>query len=302
MNIINKYIWLINTLRRFKYGVTLEQIANAWYDSDLNVDHSRLNARTFARWKEAVQDKFGLIIECDRSDGYKYYIENESVLEQEFSTSWMLNTISISNVIEEFKLHKDKIILEKVCSGDEYLIPILQAIKTSRQLELVYHRFQEDAPRDKETINPLCVRFFNRKWYAVVDYVSCNQRRIICFDRIEELNPTENKYVYPKDFDAEEYFMYDYGIHVGTDDQPCIIRLKVNAQQRPYTRALPLHPSQKEIEAQNDYSIFEYYLKPTNDFARAILPFGMNYEVLEPTSLRDKVREMAAEIMQTNKK
>jgi hypothetical protein len=296
MNIFNKYIWLVNTLRSFKYGATLGQLRSAWYDSDLNADHSELNARTFFRWKEGVQDLFGIIIDCDGTNEYKYSIQNDSHLEQDRTTAWMLHTVSVSNIIEEFKAEKNKIILE-VPSGEEYLVPILKAIKTRHQLLLTYHRFQEDNPREEELVNPLCVRLFNRRWYAVVDYVSNGNRRIIALDRIEELKFTKEKYTYPKDFDAHEYFMYDYGVSVSSDEKPCLIRLKVNAKQCPYTRALPLHSSQKEIETQEDYSIFEYYLKPSNDFARAILPFGMNYEVLEPVEFREKIAQMANEII-----
>ena len=300
MNIFNKYIWLVNTLRRYRNGATLEQLRGDWYDSDLNVDNSELNARTFFRWKEGVQDQFGIIIECDASRGYKYYIENDNNLEQDRTISWMLHTVTVSNIIEEFKGHKDKIILEEVPSGEEYLVQIMNAIKSCSQMQLVYHKFDEADARPEATINPLCMRLFNRRWYAVVDYVETAQRRVIALDRIEKLTISKQKFTYPKDFDAKEYFMFDYGIAVGFDEEPCFIHLKVNKKQRPYTRALPLHESQKEIETTDEYSVFEYYLKPSNDFARAILPYGQNYEVLKPKDFRDRVKNIAFNILKNN--
>lgn len=300
MNVFNKYIWLINNLRRYHYGATLEQLRSDWYESELNKDRSELNARTFFRWKEDVQDLFGIIIECDSAHGYKYYIENDSRLEQDRTTSWMLHTITVSNIIEEFKGHKDKIILEEIPSGEEYLVQIMRAIKSCSQMQLVYHKFQEVEPLTESAINPLCLRLFNRRWYAVIDYVATENRRVIALDRIEKLVTTKQKFTYPKDFDAQEYFMFDYGIAVGFAEEPCFIHLKVNKQQRPYTRALPLHESQNEIITTDEYSVFEYYLKPSNEFARAILPFGQNYEVLKPKELRDKVRIMAYNILKNN--
>ena len=293
MNIFNKYIWLVNTLRRYRNGATLEQLRGNWYDSDLNVDNSELNARTFFRWKEGVQDQFGIIIECDTSRGYKYYIENDNHLEQDRTISWMLHTVTVSNIIEGFKGHKDKIILENIPSGEKFLIQIMKAIKSCNQLQMVYHKFDEVKARPEAIINPLCLRLFNRCWYAVVEYVETAQRKVLALDRIEELTTSKQRFTYPKDFDAKEYFKFDYGIAVGFDEEPCFIHLKVNKKQRPYTRALPLHESQKEIETTEEYSIFEYYLKPSNDFARAILPYGQNYEVLKPKELRDKVKEIA---------
>lgn len=300
MNIFNKYIWLINTLHRYKYGATLEQIRSDWYDSSLNVNYSELNERTFFRWKESVQEKFGIIIECDRTNEYRYSIKDDSLLEEDRTTSWMLHTISVSNILEEFKGNKDKIILEEVPSGDVYLTPILQAIRSGHSLLLKYHRFQEDTCREEEIVNPLCVRLFNRRWYAVVDYVANAERRVIALDRIVEIKITEEKFSYPKDFDAQDYFMYDYGVAAGFDENPCFIHLKVSKQQRPYTRSLPLHQSQKEIETTEEYSIFEYFLKPSNDFARAILPFGMNIEVLKPLEFRKIVADMARKVLKNN--
>jgi len=300
MNIFNKYIWLVNTLRSYRYGASLEQLRSEWYDCELNVGHSELNARTFFRWKEGVQDQFGIIIGCDAAHGYKYYIENDNQLEQDRTTSWMLHTVTVTNIIEEFKGNKDKIILEEVPSGEKYLMPILQAIKSCTRLRFIYHPFHEEDARQEAIINPLCVRLFNRRWYAVVDYVETENRRVIALDRIEEMKVTKEKFTYPKEFDAKEYFLFDYGIAVGFDEEPCFIHLKVNKQQRPYTRALPLHESQKEIETAEDYSIFEYFLKPSNDFARAILPFGQNYEVLKPKEFREKVKNMALNILKNN--
>lgn len=58
-----------------------------------------------------------------------------------------------------------------------------------------------------------------------------------------------------------------------------------------YFRSLPLHPSQKEIENHSEYSVFEYWLKPTYDFEQEILSHREDVEVLEPVQLREIIRE-----------
>lgn len=293
MNKFNRYIWLINTLRSYHYGATLEQLRSEWFDSDLNAKHSELNARTFFRWKEEVMDQFGIIIECDPNKEYRYQIKNDTELECKHTTAWMLHTMTVSNIIEEFKADKDKIILDEVPSGEEYLIKILQSIKSRYQLQLTYQPYLHDDPLPMATVNPLCIRLYDRRWYMVVDYVEENKRRVLALDRIYDLQSTKTKFDYPQDFDAHEYFKYDVGIAVGFEEEPCKIRLQINAWQRPYTRDLHLHSSQREIATQDDYSVFEYYAKPNNDFARAILPFGQNIKVLEPEVLRKKVIYLA---------
>lgn len=301
MNIFNKYVWLLNTLRR-KRGATLEELRSEWYDSDLNDGRKELNPRTLSRWKIGVQDIFGIDIECDPARGYRYYIVDEDSLGEDTTVSWLLHTISVVNMLEEFKGERDKIILDRIPSGDQYLMPILRGIKDRRRIIVTYIRHQENAQPRTMKVSPLCVRLFERRWYAVVNIEDSSDCRLIALERIVSLDLTDEPFEYPADFNAEEYFAYDYGISVGFDQyKPCRVLLKISDSQRPYTRALPFHHTQNEIESHDKYSIFEYFIKPTPDFARAILPFASAIEVLEPETLRQKIRCMAYDILKNYK-
>jgi predicted DNA-binding transcriptional regulator YafY len=54
-----------------------------------------------------------------------------------------------------------------------------------------------------------------------------------------------------------------------------------------------LHQTQKEIERNDEYSIFTVRLRPTFDFRQEILSQGCDIEVLEPQWFRDEVAEIA---------
>lgn len=54
-----------------------------------------------------------------------------------------------------------------------------------------------------------------------------------------------------------------------------------------------MHHSQEEVETENDYSVFRYYLSPTYDFVQEILSHGCEVEVLSPGHLRDEIRRHA---------
>ena len=54
-----------------------------------------------------------------------------------------------------------------------------------------------------------------------------------------------------------------------------------------------MHESQEEIECNEEYSIFSFFLRPTYDFQQEALWNGENMEVLEPEWLR---KEMAGKI------
>lgn len=50
-----------------------------------------------------------------------------------------------------------------------------------------------------------------------------------------------------------------------------------------------LHSSQDEVERNDEYSIFTYYLRPEFDFIIELLSNGEDVEVLEPIWLRKEV-------------
>lgn len=77
--------------------------------------------------------------------------------------------------------------------------------------------------------------------------------------------------------------------------------LKVDAFQSNYIRNLPLHNSQKETKRTDEYSIFEYHLKPEFDFEQEIFSNMDAMEVLEPLWLRDEVAERLRNLMKKYK-
>lgn len=111
-------------------------------------------------------------------------------------------------------------------------------------------------------------------------------------DRIRAVRESKNPLKVPKKFKADEFFSHFFGIIVD-EREPETIRLKVDADQVKYYKSLPLHSSQKEIEATEDYAIFEYQLVPTYDFEQEVLSKGPTVEVLAPASFRDLIREDA---------
>lgn len=69
------------------------------------------------------------------------------------------------------------------------------------------------------------------------------------------------------------------------------MKLKVSSQQANYIRDLKIHESQEEIERNEEYSIFKYFLRPESDFQQELLWHGDDVEVIEPLWLRKKLSE-----------
>ena len=64
-----------------------------------------------------------------------------------------------------------------------------------------------------------------------------------------------------------------------------------------YLRTLPLHDSQRELESTPDYTDFSYDIRPTSDFLGELLRHSDGIEVLQPLDLREKMRQMIAEML-----
>jgi predicted DNA-binding transcriptional regulator YafY len=244
--------------------------------------------RTFHTWKNAVEDMFGLVIMCDKSDGDRYYIENREVLEDDGLQRWLLSTMSVNNTLLENKALSDRILLESIPSGQDFLATVMEAMKKNRLLEITYKGFWSEHEHTFP-VAPYCVKLFRQRWYLVGNSVNEDKIRIYSLDRVLEAKLTEESFKYPKDFSPEVYFQDCFGIIRDDETEVETVKLKVNADQSNYLRSLPLHSSQEEIETNDDYSIFTLQVRPTFDFQQELLWNGDALEVLEPKWLRKEI-------------
>ncbi len=74
-----EFIWLVETIHKAK-RITFAEIQERWLRSSL-CDGVELARSTFNRHRDAIQDMFGIYIECDCQNGYKYYIGNDEVID-----------------------------------------------------------------------------------------------------------------------------------------------------------------------------------------------------------------------------
>ena len=287
LNQTNKLVWIVETIYKAR-KITFEDLNRQWMD---NVDLSggeELLKRTFHKWKWNIFDTFGLLIECEKAAPYRYYIDNVDDMRRGSIESWLLSTYSVSNSLAENKSIKDRILLEDVPSGREYLDPILEAMKKNRFIHIAYYNYWREDLRE-HYIMPLCVKLFRQRWYVVGRQWPSGNDSIYCLDRIRDFRLSSHSFEYPKDFIPQEYFAGCFGIIADKDCDIQKVRLKVGSGQANYLRDLPLHESQQETERAEEYSIFEYRLRPTFDFQQEILWNGEDMEVLEPLWLHKEI-------------
>ena len=70
------------------------------------------------------------------------------------------------------------------------------------------------------------------------------------------------------------------------------IVIRAYGYERFYLRDLPLHKSQKEIDQGENYTDFEFFMRPTIDLSYHLLSSSDHIKVLEPKWLADEIYDM----------
>lgn len=286
--LLKRYLWLIDTLKRGG-EMTFEQISDKWEKSSVNDNGTELTKRTFYNHCQAVARHFGIDIECRRGRGLNVYrIVNPEVIEENSLTKWALDSFSLGELLLGNATIADKILLEDIPSGREWLEPILGALQRNREIEIEYENFV--SVKFSGPVRPLCVKLFKRRWYMLT-LLESGKKRIFSLDRIKQLILTDRTFVYPKDFVPSDYFHNFFGI-ITTGDKVENIVIRAYAELPGYLRSLPIHHSQRELESNPSYTDFSLRLVPTFDFVQELLLHRDQIEVLSPQILRDEIADI----------
>ena len=288
-NFFNRYIWLIDTIRAHGH-ITFTDISDLWRDSALNDTKDKMSERTFFNHKKAIKETFGIDIKFDKVLGY--YLDDDN-FEAEDIKSWLLASLSVNNTLTEGADLRSRILFEREPSGEKYISSVIRAMREGKQVEISYRKFKDDEARTFD-VCPFALKIFKQRWYLIGGKNSKDlEPHIYALDRVEYLQQTRRDFKMPDKFDAEDYFAGYFGIVVDKNERPQRIVLKVYSKQRQYFRTLPLHKSQKEVDIQPDYSIFEYWMAPTWDLDMDLMQYADEVEVLEPECLRDEIIDHA---------
>ena len=285
-NYFNRYVWLIDTINRHGH-ISRKELSDLWEDSPLNETGEELYERTFHNHREAILDTFGIEIKCDRSLGY--YIANSGDLEGDGIRQWLLETLSMNNLLNESTDMRDRILFEKIPSSQKWLPVIVNAMRDRNAIEITYQSFWRDDP-STFILHPYCLKLFKQRWYILGRSEGYTSPWIYALDeRMINVVPLKMTLKMPAKFDAVDFFSNYFGVTVDSR-KPVVVKLKVVASQVRYFESLPIHHSQQTIERTQEYSILQYRLVPTYDFRQELLCHGPAVEVLEPEELREEMK------------
>ena len=310
-NRVKFYSWLIGLLD--SAHLTFEEIADEWKEARVNQDNDVLDKRTFHRYRENIQSQFGITVECDKSDGYRYYLKRDPIANDDV-TEWMLSSLRLASLGDMLKFH-NKVMLDTPPYNTEYLDDILAAI--DKQYLLKFKYVSGFGAESDIVLQPAFVRYFKQRWYVVGVKVKSEERRVknssaevdgdadlnaevdvrklvrcLPFDRISflklicEKHPLSAKM--KKFLTPENYYEDCFGIYRMEDVPVEKIRIRAFYPEYNYIEEVPLHESQQKVKESKDGMYREYTLtvRPSRDFFQELLWHGRNIIVLKPESLR----------------
>ena len=160
-NRVKFYSWLIGLLDR--KHLTFEEIADEWKEARANQDNDVLDKRTFHRYRDNIQSQFGISVECNKSDGYRYYLKRDPVDDDDV-TEWMLSSLRLASLGDMLKYH-NKVMLDTPPYNTEYLDDILAAIDKHYLLKFKY--VSGFGAESDILLQPAFVRYYKQRWYVI---------------------------------------------------------------------------------------------------------------------------------------
>ena len=277
-------IWLVNLL--LEREVTRLEINEAWRKS-YYYDSREISRNTFLEYKKRAEDLFDIDIVCDRRTN-KYYIKAPELLKADPLKRWLLSSMAAVACIDQCKTLSKRIMLEQTYGGELFLPVVTEAMSADLCINILYQPFWYEKPY-LLTVEPYFVRLFRQRWYLIGFSHKHNMMRTFAFDRIQNVNISDSKFVMPEGVNVDNYFSDSYGIMLQDNLKKETIRLKFMAEQGIYIETCPLHSSQRLVSKTDEYMIFELNLKPTFDFFQVLLSYGSDVEVISPQSLREQI-------------
>ena len=285
-----RYIWLLDLLLN-NGPLTFDDICKMW---EMNpMCEGPLALRTFHEHHKGIKEMFGVDIGCDRKKN-TYFVKNPEVLDENRLAQWLLRKYSIPQDFVAFNRMKDRILLEEIPLGQAFLDDILEAMLSSMELRVDYQRYEYEQEEHLQTFHfqPYALKVYNRRWYLLGFLKEQNGLRTIALDRILALKVLSKSFTLPKDFDARKYFENVVGIYANPALPVVNVKIRAYGVQAEYLRSTPLHKTQSEVRTKHgEFAEFTYRLCETPDLVSQLLTMGDKVEVLEPETLRERMKE-----------
>lgn len=181
------------------------------------------------------------------------------------------------------------------------------AISHKQVIELRYHKFQDLNHILSVNVHPYLLKEYNQRWFLFA--AAETDEKILCFalDRIDEIILLPSHHFLEYDGDINERFEDIIGVTL--NDGPVLkIVFWVSNNSKDYVETKPLHESQKHVNVDKEGLLREKYplliegkffqidCIENYELIRELSSFGKDLLVLEPSTIREKVKNRVLEL------
>ena len=295
MSKLKKCLYLIDLLSR-RGPMSLKEINDHYQYSSLY--DGEIIPRTFARYKDYIAETFPCYIDYNQSTN-QYFLKRYHQYGQDDSLyNYLLSAYHIEGMSELAVKHRDKVKLYEAPTGVENVQIILEAIDKQKGIECGYYSFDRETKKQQLLI-PYFLKTWEQRWYLAAEPDNHHHGiSIFALERMDNIRLTEQKMLPSNDVTADEYWEGSFGVNHSDNQVPERIVIKVYGTQVNYVRALPIHESQKELESNEVYTLFEYHIVPCYNLYQQLLWHREKLEIVEPIHMREEmtkiIRDMTA--------
>jgi predicted DNA-binding transcriptional regulator YafY len=183
--------------------------------------------------------------------------------------------------------------MSKNYKGKEPVIDQLTDSMLSMQTCYVrYHSFHDDTVKNFK-IDPLYFFEHDGGLYLFIRATTFDDILVLAVERIDSINPCDEHYEYPVDFDPNDYLKQTFGL---IHDDPLTVKIWFDQSQARYVKERQWSHNQ-EIQNNKDGSII-LKMKTSGRFEikRWVAGFGAHAKILEPENLREEYKEEVRQV------
>jgi predicted DNA-binding transcriptional regulator YafY len=169
----------------------------------------------------------------------------------------------------------------------ELLDLVTRAQQQGRVLSVRYRSFAREETTARR-ISPYRLCYFRGGLYVIGHDDRRGEVRIFALERIQKAEILAERFEVPESFDFEKYMANALEIFRGPETR---VRIAFRGMAAPAIMEREWHPSQRIETRRNGTVVLSLRVADTLELRRWILSFGSEAEVLDPTSLRNEIRD-----------
>lgn len=281
------YVWLLETIQSAG-KISFQDLNDLWLRTEMS-GGMRMPRSTFSRYKEAIESIYGIVIECDRHDNFKYYIENEDGLRNNSVVKWMHAMADLGNFVRDNMELKDRLFFDDLYREEAYFKIIVTAMKTGHKVRLSYIKSCE-LESDTLTMAPYFMKCFPIGWHLLGRFDS-GEFGLIPVARISKLELSDQPFVFDASYSNDEFVSQCYSL-ISRDytDEEILVRAK--GDMRHCFVEKPLHLTQEIVEETPDHVDYSLKMRMSPSFIRCMLERNPDLEILSPQWLIDEMETL----------